>query len=170
MIRVIELPSPKKGRAYLSGWEHVEYAIATEEEMQEVAGTLKACLELGTRDVDERLAGETLMRRARERLEACREKLDSDGVKIRYNEEGMEKKEVNMDYRIDFEAATPYQEGVVRVAGGEEVDANGGVYAVGRAKEEEGDSAELLMRSFCVKLHWLPLELVISLETNEDVL
>ena len=41
-IRLLELPAPKKGSAYATGWEHVEVALGSDDKLEALAAQLRA--------------------------------------------------------------------------------------------------------------------------------
>ena len=41
-IRLLELPAPKKGSAYATGWEHIEVALGSDEKLEALAAQLRA--------------------------------------------------------------------------------------------------------------------------------
>ncbi|KAJ3215979.1 hypothetical protein HDU67_010135 [Dinochytrium kinnereticum] len=159
VIRVLELPSPKKGRNYPSGWEHVEFAIATDEEMTDVAAALDAAVSSGTTEGYPELSEAALTSKAKKRLEELKAQLDAEDISlgssgpIRFDERGMKKGGFNMDLRLDFE-----------VSGAVEAESTGSSRAYPIDDREASTSA--LLPSFSVKLHWLPLELVVERETR----
>ncbi|KAJ3109927.1 hypothetical protein HDU96_007051 [Phlyctochytrium bullatum] len=154
VVRVLEVPAPKPGRAYEAGWEHVEVAVASEDEVDAIVAELERAVVAAGEGLElpEALSEASLAARARQRLEEVRRRLPG----VVFDERGMGKG-FNMDLRIDFEVVG---EGAGRHGVEVALGGDGRTYRVSVGKEEKG-----LLSNFSVKLHWLPLELVVAIET-----
>ncbi|KAJ3412604.1 hypothetical protein HDV05_000472 [Chytridiales sp. JEL 0842] len=138
MVDVVELPAPKKGAKYESGWEHVEFSLGLgdfEAGIKTGAVEGSSWMDMGVRRLVE--MGEE--KRVEEAMEALAEferqvqeaqlRLNSSGSNegkgITWDKGGMKKPGFNVDLRIEFEG-------------------------------------------FSVKFHWMPLEVVIGVENVDE--
>ncbi|KAJ3101932.1 hypothetical protein HDU97_000973 [Phlyctochytrium planicorne] len=139
VIRILELPSPKQGREYASGWEHVEFSIGVEREIDGVADKQTS----GTKP-----SHEEIERLALDALESFR--ASHEGVK--WDVRGLGKGGINPDLRLDFVVARkPLSE-------------TSGDDKVYRLVDDTMDASLGDRVEFSVKFHHLPLELVVGIE------
>jgi predicted metalloenzyme YecM len=151
-IDVVELPSPKPGSFYESGWEHVEFSMGLKEFFRgsdlPQAGISGDGDDVGRWIVGElvKMGEEKRVSEARrcieefEKLLSAKEKaiqgrdghLDGDVKVIKWDKKGMKKGGFNMDLRLDYEGGVTPEDG-----------------------------------GFSVKFHWMPLEVVIGVENAE---
>ncbi|KAJ3301003.1 hypothetical protein HDU76_005903, partial [Blyttiomyces sp. JEL0837] len=115
-IRILELPSPKPGREYPSGWEHVEFAIGqfpiSNSSQQDVVYVLNHVIRgeesFETEvEVDKVKASEIaskLQTASRDSVNSFQQCCEEVGLNLDWDLRGMKKGGFNEDLRLDFPA------------------------------------------------------------------